>query len=98
MNNLFAVYDSCSGIFGEPFVAVNEASAIRMFEFALANADLPKFIRDDTVLYCIGCYDNKTGYVSYDSAPYVVIRGSSVVLPDVSLQTPSDSEVIHNEE
>ncbi len=98
MNNLFAVYDSCSGIFGDPFVAVNDAAARRIFEIAVSNADIPKFVRDDAVLYCIGRYDNKTGYVSYDSAPYVVSRASSVVIPDVSRETSADLEVTHNEE
>ncbi len=98
MNNLFAVYDSCSGVFGDPFVAVNDAAAKRIFELVLSNPDIPKFVLDDAVLYCIGCYDNKTGYVSYDSAPYVVFRGSSVVLPDVSRETSANPEVILNAE
>lgn len=92
MNNVFAVFDSCSGIFGDPFIAVNDAVAKRMFEYSLVNPSIPKYIRDDSVLYCIGCYDNKTGYVSYDSPPYVICRGSTVV-PDVSRETSSDKEV-----
>lgn len=83
-NNVFAVYDSCSGIFGDPFIAVNEAVAKRMFEYSLSEPSIPKYIRDDSVLYCIGSYDNTSGYISYDSPPYVVSRGSTVVVSDVS--------------
>lgn len=93
MNNLFSVYDSCSGIFGDPFVAVNENVAKRAFVNSLSHPSVPKYIRDDSVLYCIGCYDNQTGYVSYDSAPYVVCRGSTVV-PDVPCDVSVDKEVV----
>lgn len=95
MNNLFAVYDSCSATFADPFVAANEAVAKRLFDNTIGQPSVPKYIRDDSVLYCIGRYDNKTGYVSYDSAPYVVSRGSSIVLPHDTL---SEAEVTKIEE
>lgn len=82
MNNVYAVFDSCSGLFGEPLVAVNDAAAKRIFEFTISQSGIPKFVRDDSVLYAIGYYDNKTGCFSADCPPYVVCRGSSVIVPD----------------
>lgn len=83
MNNLYSVYDSCSGIFGDPFIAVNDAVAKRMFDNTLAQPSVPQYIRDDSVLYGIGFFDSKTGCFTADVPPYVVSRGS-VVVPDVS--------------
>ena len=98
MNNVFAVYDSCSGIFGDPFIVPNDASAKRIFENTIANPSIPKYIRDDSVLYGLGYFDSHTGYFTFDVPPYVVSRGSSVVVPDVSCETSANPEVIHNEE
>ncbi len=98
MANVYSVYDSCSGIFGDPMIAVNDAVAKRFFENALSDPNLPKFIREDSVLYCLGSFDNKTGYFTSDVPPYVVCRGSSVVVPDTSSELSVNSEVIHNEE
>ena len=98
MNNVYAIYDSCSGIFGDPFIAVNDAVAKRSFEYSLSDPSIPKYIRDDSVLYGIGFFDKQTGYFSADDPPYVVFRGSHVVVRDVSLETSADSEVNYNEE
>lgn len=105
MNNLFAVYDTCAGIFGDPFVAINDVVAKRTFEFSISNPSIPKYVRDDAVLYSIGHYDAESGYVTNDVPPYIVCRGSTVVVPGVSPEpsaTPpetfSDSEVKNNEE
>lgn len=82
MNNIYAVFDSCSGIFGDPLIAVNDATAKRIFEFTITQSDIPSYVRDDAVLYGIGYYDNKTGCFTSDRPPYVVCRGSSVIVPD----------------
>lgn len=91
MNNIYAVFDSCSGLFGDPLIAANDAAAKRIFEFTLSQPSIPKFVRDDSVLYGIGYYDNTTGCFTADRPPYVVCRGSSVTVPD-SCET-DDSEV-----
>lgn len=83
MNNVYAVYDSCSGNFGDPFIVANDACAKRLFDNTLAQSSVPKYIRDDSVLYGLGFFDPKTGYFSSDVPPYVVSRGSSVVVSDV---------------
>lgn len=92
MSNVYAVYDSCAGIFGDPFIAVNDAVAKKLFEYSVANASIPQFIRDDAVLYALGFFDSKTGYFTSDVPPYVVSRGSSVVIPDVSRETITEKE------
>lgn len=91
-NNVYAVFDSCSGVFGDPFIAFNDNVAKRVFEHSLSHPSVPKYIRDDSVLYGLGFFDNKTGYFTADVPPYVVSRGSSVVV-----SAPSE-EVINNEE
>ena len=91
MNNLYSVFDSCSGNFGNPFVAANDACAKRLFDNSLAQPSVPKYIRDDSVLYGIGYFDSKSGYFSSDVPPYVVSRGCTIV-PSVEM------EVSHIEE
>lgn len=98
MNNIYAVYDSCAGIFGDPFIAPNDAYAQRVFNYSISNPDLPKYIHDDAVLYALGYYDCETGCFTSDVPPYVVCRGSAVKVRDVSCDTSADLEVIHNEE
>lgn len=98
MNNVYAVYDTCSGIFGDPFIAVNDATAKRMFEYSLMNVSIPKYIRDDSVLYALGSFDNASGCFTSDVPPYVVSRGSTVMVPDVPCETSPDSEVTKHAE
>ena len=78
MNNIYSVYDSCSGIFGDPFIAYNDADATRVFMFSLANPSVPQYIRDDSVLYGLGSFDPHSGTFACD-LPHVVARGSTVV-------------------
>lgn len=82
MNNLYAVFDSCSGLFGDPIIAFSDANAKRIFDFTVSQPGIPKYVRDDAVLYGIGYYDNKTGSITSDVPPYVVARGSAVIVPD----------------
>lgn len=77
-NNLYSFFDSCSGIFADPLVADNDATAKRLFEFSLANPNVPNYVRKDAVLYGIGHFDNTTGTIVQDSMPYVVARGCYV--------------------
>lgn len=93
MNNIYAVFDSCSGLFGDPLIASNDATAKRIFEFTLSQPDLPKFVRDDSVLYGIGYFDKNTGTFAPDCHPYIVCRGSSL-----SVTSNSDSYVYHEPE
>lgn len=80
-NNVYAVFDSCSSLFGDPFIATNDAVAKRLFVNTLSQPSVPKYIRDDAVLYGVGFFDNQTGYFTTDDFPYVVARGSSVIVP-----------------
>ena len=92
MNNIYAVLDSCSGIFGDPICAPNDAAAKRMFEFSVVQPSIPKFVRDDAVLYGIGYFDNQAGTFTADVPPYVVARGCSVIIPDTKDEVLSDEE------
>ena len=90
-NNVFAVYDSCSGLFGDPLIAANDAAAKRIFEYSVASKSVPKFVRDDAVLYCLGYYDNQTGGFVADVPPYVVARGAAVIVPDDDEEVLTDA-------
>lgn len=91
MNNLYAVFDSCSGIFGDPIVAANDADAKRLFIFSVSQPHIPQYVRDDSVLYGIGYYDHQTGFFTRDVPPYVVARGSSVIVSDDSQEVNTDA-------
>lgn len=95
MDYVYSVYDSCSALFGDPFIATNDAVAKRLFEHSVSNPSLPKYIREDSVLYCLGAFDRKAGSFTAVT-PYVVSRGSSVLLT-ADWNTPDDLEVKHNE-
>ena len=98
MNNVYSVYDSCAGIFGDPFIASSDAVAKRIFEYTISSPSLPKYIHDDSVLYGLGYFDCKTGCFTSDVPPYVVCRGSTVVVSDVSRESVVDQEVNNSEE
>lgn len=93
--NVYAVFDSCSGLFGDPIIADNDAVAKRMFDYTVSQPNIPKYVRDDAVLYCLGYYDRITGCFTTDCPPYVVCRGSSVTVsvPDENEKILDKSEV-----
>lgn len=83
MNNLYAVFDSCSCVFGDPIISDNDSSAKRFFRYSLSDKNLPDFIRKDSVLYGVGYFDRETGLITSDGLPYIVDRGCNVVVADV---------------
>lgn len=90
MTNFYCVLDTCSGVFGDPITADNDAVAKRFFEYAVSDPSIPDYIRKDSVLYRIATFDRASGEVC-PVVPYVVLRGCSV-------QPRTVEEVVNNEE
>lgn len=78
--NVYSIFDSTSAVFGDPIICTNDADAIRSFSYALSNPKYPNYIRLDSVLYCLGTFDRETGMFKQDVPPYVVFRGSNVIV------------------
>lgn len=57
---LYTVYDRCAGVYNEPFMAVNENTAIRRFNYMMMNSPM---IKEDCDLYLIGEFDTKTANI-----------------------------------
>lgn len=92
MNNVFAVFDTCSGVFGDPVVVENEASARRIFRYSLSGKGVPDYVRRDSVLYSLGYFDHHTGSFSFEDVPYIIDRGCNVVVPDCCVSEVSTVE------
>lgn len=90
MTNLYCILDTCSGVFGDPVVADNDAVAKRVFEYAVSDPSIPDYIRQDSVLYRIATFDRASGEVC-PVVPCVVLRGCNV-------QPRSIEEATENEE
>lgn len=59
---LYAYKDCLLGQFGAPFVAQNDAVAVRKAKFELSKVEDVN-IAKDTQLYCLGEYDFATGSI-----------------------------------
>ena len=69
MEKVYSIYDSKSGLYDKPFLALNSAVIIREFETMAndPNSTVGKYPEDFT-LFELGEYDNKTGkYKNHDT-------------------------------
>lgn len=57
---IYAIKDQVTGLFGEPWLAVNTGAAVRRFNFCCENA---KLIANDSMLYRLGEFDGETGEI-----------------------------------
>lgn len=74
MKQMFAVRDNKAGYFLPPFLMTTEGEALRAFEEAIANSQLPLGQHpEDYVLYSIGDFDEISGTVN--SSPVSIIAG-----------------------
>lgn len=65
---LYSIYDKVTGVYGEPFVAVNKQTAIRRFQYLMSQS---KMVADDCSLYYLGSYNIDTAVIE-SSVEFVV--------------------------
>ena len=70
--SIYTIYDSVSEVFNNPFVAINNASAIRSFQDGLA--DQPH--KEDYHLYHCGDYNDNTGILTPNNVPERIWSGT----------------------
>ena len=78
LTKLYAVFDSCAGIFGDIICADSDAIAKRFFEYALSDPTVPDYVRKDSVLYTLGDFNRDTGKTN-SIVPVVIARGCNVI-------------------
>ena len=72
--NIFCMRDEAAAAFLTPQVDQTDESAIRNFQYALAQNGLMSFKKSDFSLWCLGTFDNKTGIIS-PAQPRLLVRG-----------------------
>lgn len=75
--NLYSVRDVNVG-FNQPFVEVNDETAIRGFAYAVNNSDIMGFKPQDFDLYCVGTFDTDCGKIEPMYPAIMVIHGTEV--------------------
>lgn len=58
---IYAIKDQVTGMFGEPFLAINIGAAVRRFEYVCGQAQM---IALDSQLYKLGEFNNETGEIT----------------------------------
>ena len=75
---LYSIYDRVAGVYGDPFVSVNDATAARGFTVAQSNPEsMISVCSSDYQLWYIGSMKNTSGEVLCTDAfePYKVADG-----------------------
>lgn len=78
---IFTVYDTKASIYGQPFYAVTDGIALRMFSDAVNNNSPDNALNrypEDFTLYYIGEFDDATGSVTGNLTPILVANGTVV--------------------
>jgi len=78
---IFTVYDTKAAIYGQPFYAVTDGIALRMFSDAVNNNSPDNALNrypEDFTLYYIGEFDDATGSVTGNLNPILVANGTVV--------------------
>jgi len=82
--NLYAIYDTVSELFNNPFTDINDQSAIRAFTQSVT--EQPH--KNDYVLYHIAGYDDNSGTITQNKNPVKIKSGLEVKTASVSSITP----------
>ena len=68
MKKIYCVYDKVSGLYNPPFIAENEATAVRAFNNAMSKSPFP----GDMSLYSLGEFcDDTTGEIIASKPEFV---------------------------
>lgn len=66
---IYVVFDKIAGTYGEPFTSINDATAIRRFNYLMANS---KMVADDCQLFGVGWYYVETGEIDGFDKPVFI--------------------------
>jgi len=79
VKNIYAVHDIKANTYGQPFVMVNEQTAVRAFVRACndPSSDIGAFYADHN-LYFIGTFNDESGTID-PAKPFLVTSGSQSV-------------------
>lgn len=75
MKQIYSVFDTVTGVYNDPVVAVNDGDAVRGFVFSCANPQIPESYLGDIALHHIGDFDELMGRVNSFN-PRIVMRGN----------------------
>ncbi len=60
MYRVYSIFDRVTGLYGEPFIAVNEEMAKRRFNYLMDNSPM---VNADCQLYYLGDFDSVNGTI-----------------------------------
>lgn len=58
--NLYSIFDKVAGIYSQPFLSQNDATAQRQFNYQMSQAAM---VAGDSALYKVGAFDLATGNI-----------------------------------
>lgn len=64
-----SIFDRVTGVYSEPLFAINEASAVRRFNFIMANSQM---VSSDCQLFALGVFESDTGRIRVNSDPVFI--------------------------
>lgn len=74
---VYSIYDAAAEVFTAPTIDISDASAVRAFQQAVANAgSVMNFKPEDFSLYQIGTFDVETGRLEEMVPPSRLVVGS----------------------
>lgn len=90
---LYSIKDSVAQSFSDPFSAVNDLVALRMFEVQKKKSQLPVEFFKDHDLFLVGEFFEATGKIYHASEP-VLIRGASVKFDNPVLNQEQGEKIL----
>lgn len=57
---MYSIFDKVAGVYSEPFLAVNEATAVRRFQWQMEQSTM---VAGDCALYRVGYFNVYTGAI-----------------------------------
>lgn len=91
--NIYVLFDSVSGNFGELFTLANDAEMRREFEQLVRNPAIPEYAITDCCVLRLGSFisDTENPHLVPESVPVVILRGGNYNVSEIRGQVSSVS-------
>lgn len=91
--NIYVLYDSVSGNFGELFTLANDAEMRREFEQLVRNPAIPDYAITDCCVVRLGSFisDIENPHIVPESVPAVILRGGNYNVSEIRGQVSTVS-------